>query len=71
MGDKVLLPVTLSPLILLVLLFVLGRIGSHFFDVTGVWREGIAFVLGTTLSGLLLWQVLLTALVLRFWRATR
>ena len=68
MGDKILLPVTLSPVLLLLLLLLVGRVGSHFFTLAGWGREGMAFLLGSTLIGLLLWQGLLLALVYRFWR---
>jgi len=69
LGDKILLPVTLSPLIGLVALFIFGRVGSSIFTLGSLGRELVAFVLGTTLIGLLLWQGLLLALVARFWRA--
>lgn len=68
--DKpILLPVTLSPTIGLVVLFVVGRFGSFVFTLGPIGRELMALVLGTTLFGLLLWQGLLLALVFRFWRA--
>ena len=68
LGDRVLLPVTLSPTLFLLLLFVVGRMGSHFFTLYGLVREGVAFLLGSTLIGLLLWQGLLLALIYRFSR---
>ncbi len=68
--DKpVLLPVTLSPVLGLVGLFVVGRVFSYAFTLGPIGRELAALVLGSTLIGLLLWQGLLIALVLRFWRA--
>lgn len=69
MGDKVLLPVTLSPIFGLIGLFVAGRVGSYVFTLGSLGRELMALVLGSTLIGLLLWQGLLLALVFRFWRA--
>ena len=69
LGDKVLLPITLSPVIGLIGLFVAGRIGSYTFTLGNIGRELTALVLGSTLIGLLLWQGLLLALVFRFWRA--
>jgi hypothetical protein len=68
-GDKVLLPTTLSPVIGLVGLFVVGRVFSYVFTLGTIGRELVALVLGSTLIGLLLWQGLLLALVVRFWRA--
>jgi hypothetical protein len=67
--DQILLPVVASPIVGLAVLFVVGRVGSSVWDMTGLWREGTAALLGTILIGLLLWQVLLLALVYRFWRA--
>lgn len=69
MGDKVLLPVTLSPVIGLVGLFLVGRVGSAIITLSPLSREIVSLLLGSTLIGLLLWQGLLLALVLRFWRA--
>lgn len=71
LGDKILLPVTLSPLFGLLGLFVAGRMGSYVFTL-GPWgREVMALFLGSTLIGLLMWQGLLLALVWRFWLAAR
>ncbi len=68
--DKpILLPVVLSPVIGLVGLFVVGRVGSYVFTLGPLGRELMALVLGSTLIGLLLWQGLLLGLVYRFWRA--
>lgn len=69
LGDRILLPVTVSPILLLFLLFVVGRVGSIFFVLGQTGKEMVAFVLGSTLIGLLLWQGLLLALVYRFWKA--
>ncbi len=67
--DKpVLLPVTLSPVLGLAALFILGRVGSYVFTLGALGRELMAVVLGSTLIGLLLWQGLLLLLVVRFWR---
>lgn len=71
MGDKVLLPVTLSPLMGLAGLFILGRVGSSMFTLGNWGRELVSLVLGSTLMGLLLWQGLLLVLIWRFWRAQR
>ena len=69
MANNILLPVTLSPILGLVGLFIVGRVGSYAFTL-GFWgREIMAAVLGSTLIGLLLWQGLLLALIFRFWRA--
>ena len=67
--ERILLPVVLSPLMGLVALFVVGRVGSYVMNLEGLVREVAAFVLGVSLIGLLMWQILLLALVLRFWRA--
>lgn len=68
--DKpILLPVALSPIIGLVGLLVLGRVGSYVFTLGMIGRELMSLVLGSTLIGLLLWQGLLIFLVVRFWRA--
>lgn len=68
--DKpILLPVVLSPIIGLVGLFIIGRVGSFVFTLGPVGRELVAMVLGSALIGLLLWQALLLLLVVRFWRA--
>lgn len=69
LNKPILLPVTLSPVIGLVGLFVFGRVGSYVFTLGPLGRELTAVVLGSTLIGLLLWQGLLLALVIRFWRA--
>lgn len=67
--KRVRLPVTLSPIFGLIGLFVLGRVGSYLFTLGEGGREIIAFLLGSTLIGLLMWQGLLLLLVWRFWRA--
>jgi len=67
-SERILLPVTLSPAIGIVVLLAVGRLGSYVLDLTGIWREGMGFLLGTTLVGLLMWQGLLLALIVRFWR---
>jgi len=69
LGERVLLPIALSPLLRLLILFVIGRVGSYAMNLGGAHREIMAAILGSTLIGLLLWQGLLLALVYRFWRA--
>lgn len=67
--DKpVLLPVALSPVLGLIALFVVGRVGSYVFTLGPLGREIMALGLGSTLIGLLLWQGLLIGLVWRFGR---
>ena len=68
-SERVLLPVGLSPTILLVGLMVVGRMGSYVFELSGWEREVMAGILGVSLIGLLLWQGLVLGLVWRFWRA--
>lgn len=67
--KRILLPVTLSPVIGLFLLFVVGRMGSYVFTLGIMGREIMSLVLGSTLIGLFMWQGLLLLLVWRFWRA--
>lgn len=68
-GEQILLPVVLSPVFGLAILFVIGRVGSYVLTLHGTWREGMALILGSIFLGLLMWQILLAALVYRFWRA--
>lgn len=68
-GDQILLPVVLSPVFGLIVLFVIGRVGSYVMTLHGMWREGMALILGSIFLGLFMWQILLVALVYRFWRA--
>ena len=67
--DRVLLPVTISPLIGLVMLLAVGRAGSYALELGHRGRELAALVLGSTLFGMLLWQGLILVLIFRFWRA--
>ncbi len=69
LSDRILLPVVMSPVMGLVGLLVVGRMGSYVINLFGVWREMVAMMLGVSLIGLLMWQMLLLALVVRFWRA--
>ena len=69
MSKPILLPVTLSPVLGLIGLFVVGRMGSFVFTLGNLGREMMALVLGSTLIGLLFWQSLLFFLIVRFWRA--
>ena len=69
LNKPILLPVSFSPVLGLIGLFVLGRVGSYAFTLGPIGRELVALVLGSTLIGLLLWQGLLLFLLIRFWRA--
>jgi hypothetical protein len=69
MDRPILLPVAMSPVLGLLALFFVGRVGSYAFTLGPIGREMMAMVLGSTLVGLLLWQGLLLVLVIRFWRA--
>lgn len=69
LGERVLLPVTMSPLMAIVGLLIVGRVGSYVMNLGGFTREAMAAVLGITLIGLLMWQGLILALVYRFWKA--
>jgi len=68
LNKPILLPVVLSPVLGLLGLFFVGRVFSYIFTLGSIGRELVALVLGSTLIGLLLWQGLLLALVIRFWR---
>lgn len=65
--HKVLVPVLFSPLIGLVILFVLGRMGSFVFEVEGFKRTFLALSLSTALIAILLWQLLLLYLLMSFY----
>jgi hypothetical protein len=69
LNKPILLPVILSPVFGLLGLFFVGRVGSYVFTLGPRGRELVAFLLGSTLIGLLLWQGLLLMLVIRFRRA--
>lgn len=69
MDKPILLPVALSPILGLVGLFIVGRVGSYIFTLGFYGREIMSLMLGSTLIGLLLWQGLLMFLIVRFWRA--
>lgn len=71
MREHILLPVSLSPVIGLACLFVVGRVGSRVMNLGGVPRELVAGVLGITLVGLLLWQGLILTLIWRFNRVQK
>lgn len=70
-AKRILLPVALSPTVALVVFFIVGRVGSRMFELTGMAREVVALVLGWSLIGLLMWQGLILVLVWRFWRGYR
>jgi hypothetical protein len=69
MDKPILLPVTLSPVLGLLVLFFVGRVGSFVFTLGDIGRETMALLLGSILIGLLLWQGLLLTLIVRFLRA--
>lgn len=69
--NKVLVPVVFSPLFGLIILFVIGRLGSFLFDVHGVKRSFMALILSSALISILLWQLLLVYLLLSFYLAFR
>ena len=69
--NKVLTPVLFSPVIGLVILFVLGRMGSFVFELDGFERTIMAIILSTGLISILLWQGLLLYLFLSFHLALR
>lgn len=66
--NKVLVPVLFSPLIGLIILFVLGRMGSFVFELRhGFPRTLVALTLSTALISILLWQLLLLYLLASFY----
>lgn len=69
--HRVLLPVLFSPLYGLAVLFVVGRIGSSAFEVYGLARSSMAFILSSALISILMWQALLIYLLLSFYLALR
>lgn len=68
---KVLTPVLLSPIIGLVVLFVLGRMATYVLELGSFGREVMAIVLSTGLISILLWQILLLYLFFSFRQALR
>ncbi|HLD01589.1 MAG TPA: hypothetical protein VJC10_01815 [Patescibacteria group bacterium] len=64
--HPVLLPVVFSPLYGLIILFIIGRIGSFLFELTGTKRELMALLLSSGLLSILMWQLLLLYLLLNF-----
>ncbi len=62
----VLLPVIFSPIISLLILFVLGRIAALLITTYGLSREIIALGLSCALIGIVLWQLLLIYLLVSF-----
>ena len=69
--HRVLLPVLFSPLYGLAILFVVGRIGSYLFEVGGITRSSLAFILSSAFISILMWQGLLIYLLLSFYVALR
>lgn len=61
--NKVLLPVVFSPLLGIVLLLIIGRIGAMLFTLQGILRQTFAIVLSAGLISILLWQALLLYLL--------
>lgn len=66
--KRILLPVVLSPFGAILVFLLVGRVGSYFLNISGAYREIISGILGWSLIGLLLWQVLMIMLVVRFAR---
>jgi hypothetical protein len=62
----ILVPVLFSPLIMVILLFVVAKIGSFMILVYGFTRGLVALFLSTTLLAILLWQTLLVYLLCNF-----
>lgn len=62
-------PVIMSPTLSLIALFIVGRVASYVFEVEGNMRVVVSIILGCILFCLLLWQILMILLLLRFVRA--
>jgi len=62
----VLLPVVFSPIIGLVVFFILGRAGAFLLNFYGLNRSLIAIFLSTMLLSILFWQALLLYLLVNF-----
>ena len=64
--HHILFPVVLSPLYGLIILFIVGRLGSFLFETHGIIRETMALILSTGLISILAWQLLLLYLLTSF-----
>jgi hypothetical protein len=67
----ILLPVIFSPVMGLVVLFIVGRIAALFISPHGLKREIVVIFLSTTLLSILFWQLLLLYLLGSFIIALR
>lgn len=67
----ILLPVVFSPIIGLVVLFIVGRLAALFLSPHGLKREIVVIFLSTTLLSILFWQALLIYLLGSFLIALR
>lgn len=62
--HPVLVPVASSPLLSLLLLFLLGKIGYLLIDLYGVQRNFVALVLSGSFFALFLWQLFIAYLLI-------
>jgi len=62
----ILLPIIFSPIMGLIILFIVGRIAALFVSPHAVIREIIVIFLSTTLLSILFWQLLLIYLLVSF-----
>lgn len=69
--KPVFIPVALSPLLGIGVLFFLGRAGAFLIDIYGIKRDVIAMVLSTSLFSLVLWQLFLLYLLISLISARR
>lgn len=68
-GDnprRILLPVVLTPAVSILIMLVVGRLGSYVFDVNGLKREVMSLLLGIVSLSFFMWQILMIYLVFRF-----
>jgi len=69
--KPVFFPVAASPILALLFIFTLGRLGALFIHVYGIKRYVIAMTLSTSLFSLILWQVFIFYLLISLISAKR
>lgn len=62
----VLFPVIFSPVIMIITLLLVAKVGGYLLDIRGVQRDIIAIFLSTTLLSIIFWQLLLIYLLASF-----
>lgn len=69
--KPVFMPVAASPVFVVLVLFILGRLGAIFLNIYGVPRYMIAMILSISFFSLLLWQIVIFYLLLSLISAKR